>query len=216
MVNRITASIDEEDCERINNLVDRSDMTQSEVVRQAIRFYDANYEAASANQTYNLNQYYQMLSTGEHVLLDIDFLHCFLNYIYDGGCADEAFLAMADRVSDYHCQEYQDRFSDLGDVLTWLSVSGFLTVRTEFENSYYIVFPSESVRWFMCRFIDRSTAELPFDIEIDAGISKAILTERSNGDTEERVKHERRASRDDPENGHPTLSGVRSGERRGR
>lgn len=177
MTDRITASVEEEDRKRINKLVERTNMSQSEVIRQAVRFYEANYEVASTDSTYALDQYYQMLSCGEYVLLDIDFFHCFLDYVYDGESADDAFLEIADQVSGYHCQEYKDRFDNLGDILKWLSACGFLFVRSESKDSYYVMFPSESIRWFMTRFIVRSTAELPFDVEVDAGISKAIIRE---------------------------------------
>lgn len=177
MADRITASVEKKDRKRINKLVERTNMSQSEIVRQAIRFYEANYEAVSTDSTYALDQYYQMLSSGEHVVLDIDFLHCFLDYVYDSESADDAFLEIADQVSDYHCQEYKDRFDNLGDVLKWLSVCGFLFVRSESKDSYYVTFPSESIRWFMTRFIVRSTADLPFDVEVETGISKAIISE---------------------------------------
>ena len=60
-----------------------------------------------------------------------------------------------------------------------LSLCGFLTVRRTTENTYHIVFPSADIRWFMTRFIERSVAGLPFDVEIEEGVAKVLLTEQS-------------------------------------
>lgn len=56
---------------------------------------------------------------------------------------------------------------------------GFLTVWETNKNAYHVVFPSESVKWFMLRFIERSATDLPFDLDIDEGVSKVLLAERS-------------------------------------
>ena len=119
-----------------------------------------------------------MLSGGEHVLLDVDFLHCFLDYVTDEeGNPDPAFLEEADVVSDYHAEEYAEEFESLDELLEWLSLCGFLGVRRSDDNRYHVVFPSEQIRWFMTRFIQRSAAELPFDIEIESGLTKVLITE---------------------------------------
>lgn len=178
MTDRVTASLDEDARAALDALVRDTGEGQSEVVRRALTFYAANFEAATADAGANLEEYHQMLSNGEHVLLDIDFLHCFLEHVTDAeGEPDPAFLEEADRVSDYHAREYASRFSDLGELLDWLSFCGFLTVRRADDDIYHVVFPSEPMKWFMTRFIERSTASLPFDLRIEPGVSKVLMTE---------------------------------------
>ncbi|RKD95973.1 ribbon-helix-helix protein, CopG family [Halopiger aswanensis] len=178
MTQRVTVSLDDDSAAALETLVAETDEGQSEIVRRALTFYAANFEAASGRPSDNLEQYYQMLSSGEHVLLDVDFLHAFLEYCYDGGDPDPAFVEAADRVSDYHAREYATRFDEVGDLLEWLSFCGFLEVRREDDRVYHLVFPSEAVRWFMTRFIERSTVDLPTEIEVEQGVSKVIITER--------------------------------------
>jgi Arc/MetJ-type ribon-helix-helix transcriptional regulator len=175
---RITASLDEDAAEALEDLTGRTGHGQSELVRKALRFYAANYQAASTDAGTKLEDYHEMLSGGEHVLLDVDFLHCFLDYVTDeDGTPDPAFLEQADKVSDYHAREYQGEFETLDQLLEWLSLCGFLSVRRSDENRYHVVFPSEQIRWFMTRFIARSVAGLPFDIEIEEGLTKVLVTE---------------------------------------
>jgi predicted transcriptional regulator len=180
MTNRVTVSLDDDAQAALETLAGETGKGQSELVRRALSFYAANFEAARERPSDNLEQYYQMLSSGEHVLLDIDFLHAFLEFCYDGGDPDPAFVESADRVSDYHAHEYEHRFEGIGDLLEWLAFCGFLEVRHESEGVYHVVFPSEAIQWFMTRFIERSTTELPTELEIERGVSKTIIVERTN------------------------------------
>lgn len=182
MTHRVTVSLDDDSKTALETLSAETNKGQSEVIRRALTFYAANSEAASGRPSENLEQYYQMLSSGEHILLDIDFLHAFLEHVYDPNKPDPSFVEAADRVSDYHAREYAERFDKIGEVLEWLSFCGFLGVRHEDSGVYHVVFPSESVRWFMSRFIERSTVDLPVGVEIEPGVSKAIITEHSATD----------------------------------
>ncbi|MFB6155080.1 MAG: ribbon-helix-helix protein, CopG family [Haloferacaceae archaeon] len=178
MSDRVTVSLTDESREALENLTERTGRGQSEVLRQALSFYAANFDAASASagDGADLGRYYRMLSGGEHVLLDVDFLHAFLDYVEGpDGDPDPAFLAMADRVADYHAREYEGQFADVGDLLDWLAFCGFLTVRHEGDGLHHVVFPSESIRWFMTRFLRRTTADLSFDIEVEEGVSKTLV-----------------------------------------
>ena len=180
MTDRVTVSLDEDARAALDALMRETDEGQSDVVRRALSFYAANFEAATADASANLEEYHRMLSTGEHVLLDIDFLHCFLAAVTDDdGEPEPAFLEAADRVSDYHAREYEGRFSDLGELLEWLSFCGFLTVRQtgDGDDVYHVIFPSGPVKRFMTRFIERSTASLSFDVDIEPGVSKVLMTE---------------------------------------
>lgn len=178
---RVTVSLDEDARGALEDLTDKTGQGQSELVRRALTFYAANFQAANAESSEQLENYHKMLSGGEHVLLDVDFLHCFLHYVSnDDGDPDSEFLEMADEVSDYHAREYVGEFESLDELLEWLSLCGFLTVRRSDENRYHVVFPSEQIRWFMTRFVERSTANLPFDIELEEGLTKVMMTEHTD------------------------------------
>lgn len=178
VADRLTVSLDEGSREALDNLVTRTGEGQSELVRRALVFYAANFQAASTEVSGTLEDYHKMLASGEHVLLDIDFLHCLLEYaIADVDDPDPGFVAAIDQVARFHALEYEDRFENLEELLDWLSVCGFLTVRETNESTYHVVFPSEQLRWFMTRFVRESTAGLPFDLEIEEGVSKVIFKE---------------------------------------
>lgn len=177
--NRITVSLDEPANEALDSLVEETESKQSEVVRQALQFYAKNLSAAQEGRDVRLEEYHRMLAKGEHVMLDIDFLHAMLNYVEnEDGEPPQAFLNEVDPVSEYHAKEYEDRFDNLGELLDWMSLCGFLTVRKSDQETYHVVFPSRQVRWFMMRFIRKSAVNLPFEIEIESGVSKVIIFEK--------------------------------------
>jgi len=174
---RLTVSLDAEAREALDTISGKSDASQSELVRRALSFYAANFDAASTDRASRLEEYDKMLTGGEHVLLDIDFLHCFLDHVTENGDPTDEFVEAIDRVSDYHGEEFADRFSDLGELLEWLSLCGFLTVRRTTEDTYQVVFPSADIRWFMTRFIERSTEYTEFDVTVKPGVAKLLLVE---------------------------------------
>jgi hypothetical protein len=175
---RLTVSLDEESREALDKLVEQTGNRQSETVRQALMFYAANFQVARSESDVDLEQYYRMLSGGEHVLLDIDFLHGLLNHVeLQEGEPSPEFQEVIDRVAEFHAEEYRTRFHNLEDILDWLSFCGFLTTRKAEENTYHVVFPTEKVKWFMTRFIKRSTEKLDFEVQVSEGVSKVLITE---------------------------------------
>jgi hypothetical protein len=175
---RLTVSLDEASRDALDDLVSQTGRGQSELVRQALLFYAANFQIANTDTSTNLQEYHKMLSSGEHVLLDIDFLHGLLDYVeVSDGEPDPEFAEIIERVAEYHAEEYRSRFSSLGELLDWLSVCGFLKVREADQNTYHVVFPTEKIKWFMTRFIRQSSVKLPFEIEISEGVSKVLIAE---------------------------------------
>ncbi len=177
---RVTVSLDEDTKSTLESLTDQTEQSRSKLIREAIAFYGANFDSANASDSDHLQTYYEMLSTGEHVLLDIDLLHALLSQVDGSEDRDNEFLDMVDQVAQYHAQEYAERFNSLEDVLDWLSLCGFLTVRRAEGGSFHVVFPSESLRWFMIRFIRGSVADFPFEIMVEESVSKVLITTRDS------------------------------------
>lgn len=182
VTDRITVSIDEEARTALDNLTERTGRGQSELVRDALTFYAANFRAAETDASVDLQAYHAMLSNGESVFLDVDLLHCLVEYIDpENAAADDEFMERFDRVARYHAAEYEDKFDDLGELLDWVEVCGFVTVRYADHDTYHVVFPTERIRWIMTRFITESATHLPFEIDVEPGVSKVLMTERPAG-----------------------------------
>lgn len=170
--------MDEQSREALEGLVEQTGDGQSELVRRALVFYAANFQAANTDFSGSLEEYHRMLTSGEHVLLDIDFMHCLLEYaVASIDDPDSEFVEAVHRIAQFHAIEYTERFKSVKEILDWLSFCGFLTVRESGERTYHVVFPSQELRWFMIEFINESTIHHSFDLQVDEGVSKVIIKE---------------------------------------
>lgn len=82
-IDRVTVSLDKDAKEALDDLTERTGHGQSELLRRALTFYAANYQAATTDARTELGDYYKMLSSGEYVLFDVDLHHCFLDCVSD-------------------------------------------------------------------------------------------------------------------------------------
>jgi len=179
MTNRITVSLDESASTALESLVEETGKSRSEIVRNSVEFYAENLRIATGGKYDNLEAYHQMLSKGGHVLLDVDFLHAMLNYVTEeDGEFPVEFWEFVDPVASFHATEFGKRFDDIQGLLNWLALCGFLTIQEANEDTFQVVFPSKEVRLFMMRFIEKSSTELPHDIEVEEGVSKVIVKEK--------------------------------------
>jgi len=78
---RITVALDEEMAELLEKIKEETSLSQSELIRQALRFYQENRALTDASVKKRLNIYMDMLLSGEHVILDVDHWLLLLNII---------------------------------------------------------------------------------------------------------------------------------------
>jgi len=70
-VDRVTVSLEEAAKSALEGLTAQTDESRTEMIREAIAFYAANFDSARASDSDHLQTTSGMLSTGEHVLLDV-------------------------------------------------------------------------------------------------------------------------------------------------
>ena len=78
---RITIALDEEIAELLGKMKEGSALSQSEIMRQALRFYYENKDVIDASSKKRLHIYMDMLLSGEHVILDFEHWLLLLNLI---------------------------------------------------------------------------------------------------------------------------------------
>jgi len=64
---RITVSLDKDSRNAIEYLTNRTGQGQSELIRQSLKFYAADFGAANAELSKRLEKYHKVLSAGEYV-----------------------------------------------------------------------------------------------------------------------------------------------------
>jgi len=78
---RITVALDKETNDLIEKMKDEMKVSQSELIRQVLRFYNENRILTDVSVKKRLNLYMDMLLSSEHVILDLDHWFLLLNLI---------------------------------------------------------------------------------------------------------------------------------------
>ena len=78
---RITIALDEETASLFKKMKEDLGVSQSELMREALKFYGKHKTLFEFTEDKNVYTHAEMLSAGEHVILDIDHWILFLNFI---------------------------------------------------------------------------------------------------------------------------------------
>lgn len=172
MADRITISLDAESREALEELRDRTSANQSELVRHAIQFYEANLDVSENDDSDSLWRYSHALSAQGHVLLDRDFFHLFLRHVPD----TDAFEADIEQIASYHVPEYDEEFSSPKELLQWLAFCGFLEFKQVGDKSVQLIFHNEDVKDVFGLFTVAAIEGIGHDVTIvRTGITKLVL-----------------------------------------
>lgn len=172
MADRITISLDGKSKQALSELRDRTSANQSELVRHAIQFYEANLDVSNNDDSESLWRYSHALSAQDHVLLDRDFFHLFLRHVPNS----EDFEADVEQIASYHVPEYNEEFESPTELLEWLSFCGFLDYKQVDDQSVQLIFHNENVKDVMGPFTVTAIEGIGHDVTIvRTGITKVIL-----------------------------------------
>lgn len=175
MSNRVTVSLDEQTKAALELLVEETGNSQSEVVRDALTFYEANLGVASNGDQNELWKYNKALASQDHLLLDRDFMHLFLSTLAENDALQQ-FLEEAGQVATYHVPEYREDFSSVTEILDWLQFCGFLQYRRIGNDRVQLIFHDRHIKEVMSQFTANVLEGLGYDVTIVRdGVTKVAL-----------------------------------------
>lgn len=172
MADRITISLDPESREALEGLRDRMSANQSEIVRHAIKFYKANLNVSENDDSDILWRYSHSLRAQDHVLLDRDFFHLFLQHVPD----TDTFDADIEQIALYHVPEYNEEFDSPKELLEWLSFCGFLEFKEVDDQNIQLIFQSKDVKDVFGPFTVTAIEGIGHEVTVTrTGITKVVL-----------------------------------------
>ncbi len=169
---RITIAFDEETA-RIFKELKLQNVSQSEVIRKALRFYYL-FRDFEKYDLKRLRVYIEMLSEGEHVILDLDHLVSFLRLI-EKHPRKEEFWEIHREIARSHAEQF--RGMNVEQMLKRLEICNFFRLGKSRED-YILVFGSEDVKKFMRVFLEELLKELNKYIEIKEDLTKLRIKVR--------------------------------------
>ncbi|KQC16064.1 MAG: ribbon-helix-helix protein, CopG family [Methanothrix sp.] len=134
----VTISFDDETAAIFRDLKKDHPVSQSELMRTALRFYSRHKALFESVDDERIYTYSEMLSDGEHIILDMDHWILFLKFIESHG-DNEKFWEMHKRVTQAHAEEFMHKNHDVGVVLRRLEACNLFKLSKVSEKDFTLI-----------------------------------------------------------------------------
>ena len=168
---RITIALDEETAGLFKKMKEDSGMSQSELMRESLKFFSKHkmlFEFAESKKVYT---HAEMLSAGEHVILDIDHWILFLSFI-ETHPDKEKFWNFHKEVCRAHAEQFKHKLFNAESILRRLEICNLFTMSKTSKNEFTIIFGSEAPKKFVRIELEEIFAGMGFMVEIKEDFSK--------------------------------------------
>jgi hypothetical protein len=162
---KITAALDEPTLTVLEHIGTEDDVAYSEVIRRAINFYNDNRSFPVDKCT----QYLNMLSSGDHVIIDIDHWYLFLDFIQSAQNQDK-FWSKHREIARFLGEQFPD--ATVEQMLHRLELCNFFKVIKLSENDFTLVLGYDLTVNFMMIFLQEFFTARGLRVEIKPQLSK--------------------------------------------
>jgi hypothetical protein len=156
-------------------LSQEAELSQSEIMRRAIKFYNENKEITDPNIKKKINTYMDMLMNGEHVILDVDHWLLFLRLVET--CPDgEKFWEEHRKVAQSHKDQLKSKIHTPEEVLRRLETCNFFRLTKNSEKDFTLVLGSELPKKFVKITVEEFFVAVGIRAEIKENLAKLNVT----------------------------------------
>lgn len=167
----VTVSFDDETAAIFKEVVKRPGISQSELMRTALKFYSKHKALFESVDSERIYIYSEMLSDGEHVILDMDHWILFLNFI-ESHPENEKFWEMHKRVSQAHAEEFIHKNHDAEGVLRRLEACNLFKLSRASETDFTLILGYDVPKKFIKSELEDIFARMGRRAEIREDLSK--------------------------------------------
>ncbi len=175
---RVTIALNRETSELLDKLKEESKLSQSGVVRRAIKFYSENKEVIDQHGSERIKTYCEMLAHGEHIILDVDHFLLFLKLIESSPEKDK-FWEDHDRVAKSHSEQLPGKVSNVEDFLRRLEACNFFKLSVDSKDEFTLILYSDTTKEFIKTLLEGVFEGMGFNTDINAGFGKLRVKVRS-------------------------------------
>jgi len=168
---RVTIALDEETSKLFRDMKEELGISQSELMREALKFYSKHKELFNSVDAERVYTYAQMLSSGEHVILDIDHWIMFLNFIETHPNKDE-FWAMHRSVSQAHAEEFRRKELNAEFVLNRLEACNLFKLSKTSETDFTLILGYDVPKKFVKIELENIFSKMGINVVIKEDFSK--------------------------------------------
>src|SRR5208282_294446 len=177
MVNptRITVAFDKTTADLLEKISTEAQVSQSEVMRRALKFYNENKAIEDPAIKKKIQAYMDMLLNGEHVIIDVDHWLMFLRLIASSP-EQEKFWSEHKELARAHWEQLKTKVHSPEEMLVRLEACNFYRLTKNAPNDYTLVLVSEVSKDFIRIFLEEYFAAMGVKAEIKENLTKLRVT----------------------------------------
>jgi Arc/MetJ-type ribon-helix-helix transcriptional regulator len=175
---RITIALDEETSDLIAKLRKEKKSSQSELIRQALRFYWENRGLVDASLKNKTKFYTDLLLSGEHVILDVDHWLLFLELV-ESSPKNEYFWEKHREVAKSHAAQLSSKVLSVEELLARLEACNFFKVAKNSESDFTLILGSETTKKFIKMFIEEYFLAAGLKVEVKEDLAKLRVIDKT-------------------------------------
>lgn len=166
---RTTASLDEETLGIFEELIRDGKRSRSKTVRDAIQFY-AKYRDKIPEED-RIDFYLEMLSSGEHIILDVDHWLLFLKMLENTEDSQE-FWEAHKKIAHSHAEQLKTSTEDMESVLKRLEACNLFKLGKVSDNEFTLILGTAPAKKFLEVLLTEIASGLGFKIKIKEDFTK--------------------------------------------
>ncbi len=166
---RVTIALDEETLQLFEEMKEETNLSQSELVRRALRFYHEHRSIIGSLE--NLETYMDMLPSGEHIILDLDHWLLFLNLIESSPNKDK-FWVDCKTVANSHAEQLSHKINTPKALLERLEACNFFKLIENSPDEFTLLLSTNKTKEWVGRLVQDFSTGMGFKIDIREDISK--------------------------------------------
>lgn len=159
----------------LEKLSQEAELSQSEIMRRALRFYCENKALQDPVTSKKVHAYMELLLSGEHVILDVDHWLLFLRFI-EASPEAAKFWEEHRKVAQSHKEQLRSRANTMESILTRLENCNFFRMTKNSDKDFTLILGSEIPKTFVRILIEEFFFVAGIKAEIKENLAKITVT----------------------------------------
>lgn len=168
---RITIALDEETAGLFKKMKEDLGMSQSELMRESLKFFGKHKMLFDFAEDKKVYTHAEMLSAGEHVILDIDHWVLFLSFM-ETHPDKEKFWNLHKEVCRAHAEQFKHKLFNAESILRRLEICNLFNMSKTGKSEFTLIFGSDAPKKFVRIELEEIFAGMGFLVEIKDDFSK--------------------------------------------
>jgi hypothetical protein len=168
---RVTIALDEETAGLFKKMKEDLGISQSELMRESLKFFGKHKMLFDFAEDKKVYTHAEMLSAGEHVILDIDHWILFLSFM-ETHPDKEKFWNLHKEVCRAHAEQFKHKLFNAESILKRLEICNLFNMSKTGKSEFTLIFGSDAPKKFVRIELEEIFAGMGFLVEIKDDFSK--------------------------------------------